>query len=276
MESLPAVLEGAKSLVENKGFIGQLWQGLTTKLLGKKSTIVFTGLAGAGKTTLFDCLSGRTELVSYKPPRRSTEVEKRQTKVAADPIHDDGKKRLAYVVIPGQESSIRQAAFEELFTGKDEIAGIIHVVSGGLPTLRENVSAQILADNGIDTIEKFRSHQLEAELEDLDLTCKAIERYMTASRKPIWMMVAVNKIDLFSATIEHEMSLYSKATTPFAERLNLLQKRVGSLFFDWDIVPVSAWLEDFRFNGQKIDSSLKRPQQQQYAKAFIEKIIDRC
>lgn len=276
MESLPAVLEGAKSVVENRGFIIQAWQGLISKLLGKKATIIFTGLAGSGKTTLFDCLSGRTEQANYKPPRRSTEVEKRQKEVPADPVHDNPKKRLAYVVIPGQESSIRQIAFEELFAGKQEIAGVIHVVSSGLPTLRENVAMQVLAEKGIDTIEKFRAYQAQAELDDLDLTCKTIERYMTASRKPIWMLIAVNKIDLFPTTLEHEMSSYSKATTPFAERLKLLQTRVGSLFFDWDIVPISAWLEDFTFNSQKIDSSLKPSQQQQYIKAFIERILDRC
>ena len=99
---------------------------------------------------------------------------------------------------------------------------------------------------------------------------------MTASRKPLWLLIAVNKIDLFPDAINQEINIYSKATSPFAERLRLLQNRIGSLYFTWDIAPVSACLEDFTFQNQKIDSTLKPSQQQEYVKAFIEKLIERC
>lgn len=276
MESIPAFIEVAKSVQDNKGLIKQGWEALMTKLHGKKSTLIFTGLAGAGKTTLFDRLSGKTEQAGYKLAGRSAKIEKSGKKLSADSIRGEPKKRLAYVVIPGQNSSIRQQAFEDLFKGSDEIAGIVHVVSAGLPILRERVALQVLAEKGIDTIEKFRQSQLEQELDDLDQTCKAIERYMTASHKPIWMIVALNKIDLFPETINQEISLYSKASSQFTERLRALQNRVGSLYFDWDVAPVSAWLEDFTYNNEKIDSTLRQPQQQAYLKAFIEKIVERC
>ncbi len=276
MENIPALIEAAKSLQDNKGFFGQAWEGLMNKLAGKKSTIIFTGLPGAGKTTLLDKISGKTEQADYKLPGRSIKVEERSKKVPADSIRDEPKKRLAYKVIPGQHSSVRQEAFEELFQGKDEIAGVVHVVSGGLPTLREKVALQVLAEKGVDTIDKFRKFQAEQELEDLNWVCDAVERYMIASRKPIWLIVAVNKIDLFSEETHQELNKYSKATSPFAERLRLLQNRVGSLYFDWDIAPVSAWLEDFTYQNEKIDSTLKPSQQQQYVNAFIEKLIERC
>jgi len=276
MENIPALIEAAKSIQDNKGFVAESWGALMTKLVGKKSTIIFTGLPGAGKTTLLDKISGKTELPDYKPPGRSVKIEKGLKKVPVNTIRDEPKKRLAYVVIPGQESSVRQRAFEELFKGDEDVAGVVHVVSGGLPTLRERVAIQVMAEQGVDTIEKFRKFQVANELDDLDSVCDALERYMTISRKPLWLILVVNKADLFAATINHEIDGYIKATSPFAERLRLLQNRVGSLYFDWDIAPVSAYLEDFTFQNQTVESTLKPLQQQQYVKAFVEKLIERC
>lgn len=256
--------------------IGQAWNSLLEKLIGRKSTIIFTGLPGVGKTTLLDKISGKMELPDYKLSGRSAKVERDIKKITADSLRDEPKKRLAYIVIPGQESSVRQQAFEDLFKGDETIAGVVHVVSGGLPTLRERVALQTLAEKGVDTIAKFRKFQVENELDDLDLVCDAIERYMLVSRKPLWLLIVVNKADLFSATINQELDGYSKATSPFAERLRLLQTRIGSLYFDWDIAPMSAYLEDFTFQDQTIDSVLRPGQQQEYVKAFIQKLIERC
>jgi len=276
MENIPAVIEVAKSLQDNKGLIGQAWRSLLEKLIGRKSTIIFTGLPGVGKTTLLDKISGKMELTDYKLPGRSAKVERNTKKISADSLRDEPKKRLAYVVIPGQESSVRQRAFEDLFKGDEAVAGVVHVVSGGLPTIRERVSLLKLTEKGIDTIEKFRKFQLENELEDLDMVCDAVERYMVASRKPLWLLIVVNKADLFAATVNQEMDGYSKATSPFSERVRLLQARIGSLYFDWDVTPMSSYIEDFTFQTQTIDSALRPAQQQEYVKAFIKKLIERC
>ncbi len=276
MEWIPGALKGAKAAYDSRNMASELWNSLMIKLKGKKATIVFTGLPGAGKTQLFDKLSGRTEKKGYLPPGRSAKVEKGGRKISADSLRDEPKKRLAYVVIPGQTSSVRQKAFEDMFSGKTEIAGIIHVVSSGLPTLRTREAAQVLKEQHVADVASYRQYQLLQEVEDLDETCMAIERYMIASRKPIWLFIVATKIDLFLNTLDHDLTVYEKASSPFVERLRQLQSRVGSLNFDWELVAVSAWNEDFDYNGEKLISSISPEQQNKYLDAFLQRMIDKC
>ena len=276
MEFIPGFLKGAKAAYDSRKMGGELWNALMIKLKGKKATIVFTGLPGAGKTQLFDRLSGKTEKEGYRPPGRSTKVEKASKKISKDELRDEPKKRLSYVVIPGQISSVRQKAFDELFAGKTEIAGVIHVVSSGLPTLRTREAMQVLKEQHISDVASYRQYQLLQEVDDLDETCQAIERYMVASRKPIWLFIVATKIDLFLSTLDQDLDAYEKASGPFVERLRQLQTRVGSLNFDWELVAVSAWNDDFDYNGEKLISNIAPEQQNEYLNAFLQRMIDKC
>lgn len=276
MEFIPGFLKGAKAAYDSRNMAAAMWNALMVKLKGKKTTIVFTGLPGAGKTQLFDRLSGKTEKKGYVPPGRSTKVEKAGKKVDADALRDEPKKRLAYVVIPGQTSSVRQKAFDELFSGKTEIAGIIHVVSSGLPTIRDRGAVQSLKEQHIDDVTSFRQYYLQQEVDDLDETCQAIERYMVATRKPIWLFIAATKIDLFFNTLDADLAFYEKTNSPFIKRLQVLQNRVGSLNFNWELAAVSAWDEDFSFNGQKVISNMEPERQEEYLELFVQKMIDKC
>ena len=276
MEFIPGFLKGAKAAYDSRNMAGELWNSLMVKLKGRKATIVFTGLPGAGKTQLLDRLTGKTEKANYVPPGRSAKVEKAGKKVSKDAIRDEPKKRLAYAVIPGQSSTVRQKAFDDLFSGKTDIAGIVHVVSSGLPTLRFREAMQILKEQHIGDVATYRQYQLQQEVEDLDETCKAIERYMVASRKPIWLFVVATKIDLFLDTLDHDLSAYETASSPFVERLRKLQTRVGSLNFDWELVPVSAWNTDFDYNGEKLISHIGPEQQKEYLNVFLQRMIDKC
>ena len=214
MEYIPGFLKGAKAAYDSRSLAGELWSSLMVKLKGRKATIVFTGLAGAGKTQLLDRLTGKTEKANYAPPGRSPKVEKGGKKVGKDALRDEPKKRLAYAVIPGQSSTVRQKAFDDLFSGKTDIAGIVHVVSSGLPTLRTREAIQILKEQHVGDVATYRQYQLQQEVEDLDETCKAVERYMIAARKPLWLFVAATKIDLFLDTLNHDLVGVRKRQQP--------------------------------------------------------------
>ena len=276
MEVAKTTIELAGAAYENKGPIKNLWDQLILTLQGRKSTIIFTGLTGVGKTVLLDRLAGKAYNEGYSPPGRSKRIEKTIKRIQKDKTNDDYKIRLVYKVIPGQQSQVRQEALDEVFSGKTNITGIVHVVSGGLPTIREGVVLQELKERGITDLATFRHYQLQEELSDLDETCKAIERYVIASRQQVWMIIVLTKIDLFIYTLEQELSFYVEASSPFVERLRLLQTRIGSLYFDWEIASVSSLLEDFNYNNEKIESLLKSSQQAEYLRAFLKKILDRC
>ena len=273
MEFIPGFLKGAKAAYDSRTLASELWKSLMIKLKGKKATIVFTGLPGAGKTQLLDRLTGKTEKAGYVSPGRSVKVEKAGKKVSKDAIRDEPKKRMAYVVIPGQSSTVRQRSFDDLFSGKTHIAGVVYVVSSGLPTVRTREEMHALKSQHIIDVATYRQYQLQQEVEDLDETCKAIERYMVATHNTMWLFVVATKIDLFFNTLDQDLTIYEQASSPFVERLRQLQNRVGSLNFDCELVAVSAWNADFNYNGEKLTSQMEPTQQKEYLEAFLQKMI---
>ena len=86
---LPVAREAYKSREEIKSG----WGKITTRLRGRKSSIVFTGMAGVGKTVLLDYLSGTAYQPNYAPPGRSETVEKKQITAP--------KQRINALVVPG-------------------------------------------------------------------------------------------------------------------------------------------------------------------------------
>ena len=80
---LPALKESYKSREDFK----EIWR----KAFGKQN-IVFTGLAGTGKSVLFDYLRGEGFKQGYKPPKPSQSVEKGKIRKS--------NKRMAISVLP--------------------------------------------------------------------------------------------------------------------------------------------------------------------------------
>jgi GTPase SAR1 family protein len=273
MESVSTGISLVGTLYEQKGPIKELLDKLSAKWRGKKHRLIVTGMAGVGKTTLVDCLSGRVFSQEYRLPGRSIKVEHTNTIVPSDPLRDESKKRLLYSVIPGQVSSVRQSAFNDLLAYKSEITGVIHVVASGLAEMNDRRLLDGLKEQGITTMEAYKQFQMNRELADLENTCAELERYMVANRRPIWFVLAVNKIDLFHQTLNDDIYVYAKNDHLFFQRLTTLQNRVGSLFFQWDIVPVCSWLEDFEFNGQVLPSTLKPTQFREYLTDFMSLLI---
>jgi GTPase SAR1 family protein len=273
MESLPTVISLSGALYKQKGPIQETWNALSAKWFGKKQQLLITGMAGVGKTTLLDCLSGKVFQENYRLPARSTTVERSQRVLSADSLRDGSKKRIAYAVIPGQASSVRRDGFAELLTAKTDVAGIIHVVSGGLATLDDITELDLLKYKGILSIDAYRKAQRQRELADLDETCMELERYMVGSRRPVWLLLTVNKIDLFHETLGEVTAFYTNPDGPFVQRLRQLQDRVGSLYFQWEVMPVCSWLDNFAYNGQTLPSQFKQTDFRQYLTAFFTKLI---
>jgi GTPase SAR1 family protein len=258
---LPALKEGYKSRDDFK----EVWR----KLFGNKN-IVFTGLGGAGKTVLFDFLSGEGFKQGYKPPKPSQSVEKGKVRKS--------NRKMAISVLPGQSDQPRLQGINEIFHDKKGVDGVIHVVCNGFIDVRDKTAREFfIKDKKIDTVEKFRRIQLREELRDLDEICKILRQSIQKHQKPKWLLIVATKIDLFYDKLDLVRAYYSpNGSSEFAKRLKLLETQVGTDNFRWETVPVCTWLNDFEWNGEKVESVLKIDERDHYLAQFEEEMAEYC
>lgn len=264
------LLPAAKEAYQNREEIKSAWKRIYAAIFGQKKNIAFTGMAGVGKTVLFQHLSGEAYQRNYTPPGTSQGQERSK-------ITGSKKKRIHLTVVPGQEAPPRFEALDTLLESKKPIDGIIHVVANGFIEFRGEDSKQVLIESGLDTLDKFRTQQLAIELKDLHSTCEIIRQAIRKHRKPRWMLIAVTKIDLYYNSVERAARYYSPSgDSEFVRRIKQLQAQVGADNFDWDALPVCSWLEDFQWNKQITPSTLKVPQRDHYLALFAKRLENYC
>jgi GTPase SAR1 family protein len=260
----------AKEALKDPDRISSAWDRVTGALLGKKRTIAFTGMQGVGKTVLLDHLTGRAYQQGYKPPNRSRKVETGKL--------NKNHRRLRLSVVPGQVDSVRLHATDSLFRRNKAVHGVVHVVANGFAVLRQAAAQEALVTRAhITTVEEFRTHQLREELQDLDITCELIRDAIRKTNRPAWMLVAVDKVDLYYDSIGNAERYYARTSeSPFTARLHELQEQVGTDRFSWESVPVCAWLENFTWNGSVVESKLKPFERDHYLAGFTETLGEFC
>lgn len=248
--------------------IKSAWDRLITLFQGRRSRIAFTGTAGTGKTVLFDHLALRASL-GYHPPQRSEKKESGKLVKAG--------QRIAVSVVPGQHSAPRHEAVDDLFGGKHSVDGVVHVTCFGYVDLRERVAKDTIISQGLTSIPLYREQMMKDELTDLEHTCEDIRRSIRRNGRPKWMIVAVTKADLFSNNLEEAEQYYSPhGKGPFVDRLNLLQRQVGTDRFRWTALPVCSWLEDFIWNGETQKTNISVAQRDHLLATLVETMGNYC
>ncbi len=96
----------AKEAYENRKDILSAWQRISA-WLAKKKSIAFTGMAGVGKTVLFDHLTGTAYKRGYTLPLRSESLEKGELSAA--------KKRIRFSADPVRLFSFRHADRRQIY-----------------------------------------------------------------------------------------------------------------------------------------------------------------
>ena len=264
-EGLSWILPAVKEAYENREEIAKLWEKVAALVFGREKSIALTGVPGAGKTVLFDHLTGAAFKAGYSPPGKSRAVE-------VGKIHRQGK-RISFSVVPGQVSAPRLDATDDLFDD-NAVDGVVHVVPNGFVDLRSTLAREVLAANNLAD---FRAAQISQELVDLDHTCELIRKSIRSNQKPRWMLVVVDKVDLYYESISQAQSYYSPGSgSPFANRMDLLCSQVGSDNFEWEAVPACAWLEDFKWNNEIAISRLKPSERDFYIAQLLRTIGAYC
>lgn len=256
--------------IEHRSKIEEIWNNVSNWLLGEKRSIAFTGMPGIGKTVLFEHVSGAAYRPGYRYPEPSVAAESGKIPSA--------KKRLRVTVVPGDQSTPRLEALEDLFNGKHTVDGIVHVVAYGFAEVRDEFAREALVKEGkLETLEQFLQQQKAAELADLEQTCDLIRNAKREIGKPKWMLVAATKVDLFQDSLDEVRRYYSPhGDSLFTSRLQKLMSQVGSDNFRWDARPVCSCIEDFTWNTETRNSTLNNEQRDAYVANFAKALEHFC
>lgn len=264
---VPTVAKPIIYAYKYRKFIQESWKKIQVKVGAGKPSVIITGRAGVGKSVLASHYHGEANTQDWNEPGTSSDVEIKPITIG------DWTKIVA--VIPGQNSSERAKALDIALNKTDELDGVIHVVDWGFTSIRESaVRNEMIETKGIDSIDKIRKHHLSLELNDFELMLDKLAMSISNGRGPKWLVIAVNKVDLFEKNLNDAERYYSElCESEFADKINSFYNTVGKNNIKIISLPVCPMPESFEWNGEvvvpQIDSITK---QRNYLRVFIEKV----
>ncbi|GAA2502032.1 hypothetical protein [Terrabacter carboxydivorans] len=205
--------------------LAQAPERISRLLRDRYPMVAVTGMTGVGKSQLVDRLTRRS--TDDAVAQVGSAVMERRTRKGAR-LHG-----FRFLVVPGDNAATRLSALDEVFHDQP-VDGVIHVVANGHATPRR-------AGGTTGTAAATREEQLAAELEDWTITSHRIASMAVRRHKPIWLIIAVTKTDLYPGEIDDVVRYYSPGSgSPFAERVDALRALAGGAKLSIDVLPVSA------------------------------------
>ncbi|MEW1952067.1 GTPase [Terrabacter sp. NPDC080008] len=188
-------------------------------------TVAVTGMTGVGKSQLVDRLTRRSTDDAAAEVGSAT-MERRTRRSAK--LHG-----FRFLVVPGDNAATRLGALDEVFHDQP-VDGVIHVVANGYATPRRAAGI-----TGAATA--TREEQLAAELEDWTITSHRIASMAVRRNKPIFLVIAVTKTDLYPDDVDEVVRYYSPGSgTPFGDRVDALRALAGGAKLSIDVLAVSS------------------------------------
>ncbi|MEO7448713.1 MAG: GTPase [Humibacillus sp.] len=198
---------------------------LTRLLRDRYPMVAVTGMTGVGKSQLVDRLTRRAADDATLEVGSAT-MERRTRRGAK--LHG-----FRFLVVPGDNAATRLSALDEVFHD-EPVDGVIHVVANGHATPRR-------AAGTTGEASATREEQLAAELEDWAITSHLIASMAVRRHKPIWLIIAVTKTDLYPDDVDDVVRYYSPGSgSPFAARVDALRALAGGAKLSIDVLPVSS------------------------------------
>lgn len=264
---VPAVAKPVVYAYKYRKFIQEYWKKVQVKVgLGKPSVII-TGRAGVGKSVLASHYHGEANKQDWNESGTSSDVEIKPITI--------GEWTKIVAVIPGQNSLERTRALDDALNKADELDGVIHVVDWGYTSIRESaVKKEMIESKGIDSVDKIRKHHLYLELNDFESMLDKLAMSISNGRGPKWLVIAVNKVDLFENDLLEAERYYSPlCTSEFTDKINSFLKVIGTNNIKIVHLPVCPMPEPFEWNGEVITPQIDSiTRQRNYLRFFIEKL----
>jgi hypothetical protein len=187
-------------------------------------TVAVTGMTGVGKSQLADRLARRS---ADGVAEVGSAVLERRTRRSAR-LHG-----FRFLVVPGDNAATRLGALDEVFHD-EPVDGVIHVVANGHATPRRTAGTT-------GTATATREQQLAAELEDWAITAHRIASMAVRRDKPVWLVIAVTKADLYADELDEVVRYYSPGSgSPFGDKVDELRALAGGARLSVDVLPVSS------------------------------------
>jgi hypothetical protein len=187
--------------------------------------VAVTGMTGVGKSQLADRLVRRSS--SDGVAEVGSAVMERRTRRSAR------LQGFRFLVVPGDNAATRLSALDEVFHD-EPVDGVIHVVANGYATPRRTAGTT-------GTASASREEQLAAELEDWAITSHRIASLAVRRDKPIWLVIAVTKADLYPDEVDQVVHYYSPGSgSPFGDKVDALRALAGGARLSVDVLPVSS------------------------------------
>lgn len=250
-------------------------------VLQSQVPIAITGERGAGKTALYAMLTGNRAADRHQ----TSEIPEYQRLAIHSP---SGRLRSTFVVVPGQDSDKHRPTLDRLFAGSGP-RGVIHVVSAGYDWVWNSFGREILEDQlrreaaeradeitlltkqdgdatGVARLTELRrlaGHDIDWHLREqlrrseLDRFRELCENYLQPAwrrtQRPVWLIVAVTKCDLWWDHRDQVRSYYLPGAgshdSDFAAELHDLvhvldQDRLRRLA----VMPVASYPDTYRFS----------------------------
>ena len=187
--------------------------------------VAVTGMTGVGKSHLADRLSRRAS--GNRVTEVGSAVMERRTRRSAR-LHG-----FRFLVVPGDNAATRLGALDEVFHD-EPVDGVIHVVANGHATPRRTAGTT-------GTASATREEQLAVELEDWAITSHRIASMAVRRDRPVWLVIAVTKTDLYADELDAVVDYYSPGSgSPFGDKLDELRALAGRAKLSVDVLPVSS------------------------------------
>jgi hypothetical protein len=218
--------------------------------------IAITGIRGAGKSVVYDAITGRVNDSAPYPFRGHDE----DIDISRAKTGEHHKRRSKVFIIPGQLPAAEQEqAFNQMFRYGHKPRGIIHVVSWGYDWIwgdsnrRAWCEFQEATNKKVDLAQLLLENRRE-ELAYFRIICDELNSAWAKRPPGVWLIIAVTKCDLFWSQIDDAKDYYlpdgkSDKARPFRSRLS---KLVSSLheggLSQLAVLPVSSVRTPFDFS----------------------------
>ena len=247
--------------------IQDYWKRALVKAGMGSPNVIITGRSGTGKSVLASHYHGEANNLDWSEPGPSPDIEVKPISI--------GDWTEIVIVIPGQNSAERARALDGSLNKTKDLDGVIHVVDWGYTAIRDSaIRNEMIARSGIDSIEKVRAENLRLELRDFELMLEKISMSIANGRGPKWVVIAVNKIDLYESEMEDAKNYYHPLCSgDFSKIIKEFYEKVGSNNVKLECLPVCSMPEPFEWNGEVSKSEIDSvTRQRNYLRAFIERV----
>lgn len=248
-------------------FIQKYWVEAQVRIGIGFPSIIVTGRTGSGKSVLVSHYHGEANNLDWKVPGTSTDVEIKPITIG------DWTKIVA--VIPGQNNAERAKSLDDALNKTDGLEGVIHVVDWGYTSVRSSEMEKDRIENkGFDSVEKVREQNIYEELRDFESILDKVSMAKANGRGPSWLLIAVNKIDLFEDTVDEAARHYHPSYSgEFSKILASFYKSVGEHNIRVDCIPVCSMPEPFKWNKQTVKSQIDSSTRlRNYLRAFVDRV----